>query len=61
MKGSDDKNLCHSFTHLPGVKVGGYVVAHPPIAQIFLRLERVHVCVDVLVLHYIFHVILLII
>ncbi len=27
------------------------LVAHPPIARVFLRLERVHVCVDVLVLH----------
>lgn len=28
--------------------------AHLPITQIFLQLERGHVCVDVLVLHYIF-------
>lgn len=35
-------------------RVNDYVVAYLPIVQIFLRLERVHVYLDVLGFHYTF-------
>ena len=54
MKGSDDKFYVTLSRTFLAQRVGDYVVAYPSIAQVFLRLERVHVCVDVLVLHYIF-------